>query len=122
MARPAKKRRICQIPKITHFFVENGTALRDEIVLTYDEYETVRIIDFEGMSQEECAEHMNVARTTAQLIYNSARRKLAEALVYGQGIRIEGGNVTLCDGKASCVSCRKKEEKDCCSKEDVQQL
>lgn len=67
-----------------------------------DEYEAIRIIDYEGLSQEQCALQMNVARTTGQLIYNTAKHKIAEALVKGMSIRIDGGHVEVCDGSNPC--------------------
>ena len=91
-----RKRRICREPDYVIFQSENG--LDDVTTLTVDEYEAIRQIDMEGLSQEECAKKMCVARTTAQLIYNSARKKIAESIVLGKSIRIEGGNYILCDG------------------------
>lgn len=73
-----RKRRICREPDYVIFQSENG--LDDVTTLTVDEYEAIRQIDMEGLSQEECAKKMCVARTTAQLIYNSARKKLPKAL------------------------------------------
>jgi predicted Fe-Mo cluster-binding NifX family protein len=64
--------------------------------MTVDEYEAVRLIDLEKCSQEECAERMDVARTTVQNIYEKAREKLADAIVNSKRLVIEGGEVYLC--------------------------
>lgn len=108
MPRPRKCRKVCSLPRVREFHAGDGGE--ETVILSVDEYETVRLIDKEGFSQQECAMYMQVARTTVQLIYNTARRKIAEALVFGIGIRIEGGDYTLCDGKeqtCSCGGCRK---------------
>jgi predicted DNA-binding protein (UPF0251 family) len=70
----------------------------ERIVMSVDEYEAIRLIDLEGLTQEECAGQMNVARTTVQGIYNDARKKLADSLVNGKLLLIEGGDYQLCGG------------------------
>lgn len=80
------------------------------MILALDEYEAIRLIDWEGLSQEQCSERMQVARTTAQKIYESARFKLSQALVEGLPLRIEGGAYRLCDGREACSQgCFKRE-------------
>ena len=59
--------------------------------MTLDEYEAIRLLDLENLQQEQAAAQMGVARTTVQLIYNNARRKLADCLVNGKRLVIEGG-------------------------------
>lgn len=99
MSRPCKRRRICARPVCGQFGPMAGQS-NSVIVMALDEYETIRLIDLEGMTQEECAAQMNVARTTAQAIYSSARAKLAECIVHGRELHIQGGQYVLCDGSA----------------------
>lgn len=70
----------------------------DEVVITLDELESVRLADFEGLYQERAAELMGVSRPTFGRIVESARRKIADALVHGKVLRIAGGPVA----EASC--------------------
>jgi len=62
-----------------------------EVVLGFDELEALRLADCEGLSHEEVGKRMNVSRSTAGRILESARRKVADALVMGKALRIEGG-------------------------------
>ena len=81
------------------------------ICMTVEEYECIRLIDYENLMQEECAERMKVARTTVQRIYNDARKKLADVLVNGHILKIEGGDYELCENNTQgfgCHRCRKK--------------
>lgn len=104
MARPRKWRKVCCLPNSNRFGPLNS-HVNDEnfVTMTIDEYETIRLIDLEGFTQEECSNQMNIARTTVQGIYNDARKKLAESLVNGKVLRIEGGDYKLCeDNELSC--------------------
>lgn len=107
MPRPCKRRRICAMPSCQRFGPKDSCcdADRPTITMTLDEFESIRLIDLEGLTQEQCAERMNVARTTAQAIYNSARIKLAECLVQEKELRIAGGDYILCDGNDTGCSC-----------------
>lgn len=110
MPRPKKCRKVCQMPQIREFFPAGSSSCDFAVILTVDEYEAIRLIDRQGFSQEECSSYMQVARTTVQMIYNSARQKLAEALVDGRPLKIEGGDYQLCDGKENfcgCGGCRR---------------
>ncbi len=104
MPRPRKCRKVCCLPKTTEFAPVGGCGA-DVITLTVDEYETIRLIDKEGFSQEDCGIYMQIARTTVQQIYNSARYKLSCALVDGKTIRIHGGEYRLCDGNERSCGC-----------------
>ncbi|WP_040209934.1 DUF134 domain-containing protein [Clostridium polynesiense] len=99
MPRPRKWRRVCCLPDNTDFGPLNSNGEnKDFIIMTVDEYETIRLIDLEGLTQEECSIQMNIARTTVQRIYNEARIKLADSLVNGRILKIEGGDYELCHG------------------------
>ncbi|MCD8054192.1 MAG: DUF134 domain-containing protein [Lachnospiraceae bacterium] len=98
MSRPTKSRTICRFPQTLEFVPAKEGSGKEPVILTIDEYETIRLIDREGLSQEQCSGRMQVARTTVQKIYDSARRKLADALVEGRPLKIEGGEIRLCSG------------------------
>lgn len=102
MPRPRKSRKVCHFPRNLSFSPTEFIGEKVPVLLTVDEYETIRLIDLEGFSQEECGEWMGVARTTVQMIYASARKKLAQMLVEGRPLRIEGGDYRLCDGAKEC--------------------
>ena len=95
--RPRKWRRVRGLPKRGHFGPLNCPHDLEPVIMTVDEYETIRLIDYEGMTQEECAVSMEVARSTVQGMYATARRKLADALVDGRPLRIEGGDYKIYD-------------------------
>ncbi len=121
MPRPRKCRKVCQMPSTLAFGpIAPDTAVPD-VILTVDEYEAIRLIDKQGFSQEECGSYMNIARTTVQQIYTSARKKLADALVDGLSIRIEGGDYQLCSGHepyCGCGGCRKHRQTPCAENQE----
>ena len=100
LARPKKGRRVCRLPGSCSFGPLRGDGPYGVLTMTVEELEAIRQIDLEGLSQEDCAARMNVARTTAQGIYNSARQKLARCLVDGLELQIGGGSYQLCGGRA----------------------
>ncbi len=111
MPRPSKCRRVCDFPETLEFFPKNSNASAP-MILSLDEYETIRWIDGEGLSQEECSKRMQISRTTVQKIYETARRKIAEVLVKGLPLKIEGGDFRLCNGQENTCSrsdCYKKQ-------------
>ncbi|NPV27887.1 MAG: DUF134 domain-containing protein [Firmicutes bacterium] len=93
MPRPTKARKVGFVPTVT-YFKPVGIELTglDEVQLGIDELEALRLKDFLGMEQQECAEQMNLAQSSFQRILALARSKVAYALVEGLPIRIEGGN------------------------------
>ncbi|NMB41118.1 MAG: DUF134 domain-containing protein [Firmicutes bacterium] len=90
MSRPKKCRRVGFIPENQYFYPRQHCL--EEVLVFIEEIEAVRLADLEGLEQAAAAEKMNISRGTFQRIVYSARKKIAEALVYGKAIRIEGGN------------------------------
>ena len=101
MPRPVKCRKVCHFPDVLEFFPIDDNKKTPPIILTIDEYETIRLLDKEGYSQEQCAVSMQIARTTVQRIYEIARKKIADALIDGYPLKIEGGDFKICDGQSS---------------------
>jgi predicted DNA-binding protein (UPF0251 family) len=112
MPRPRKCRKVCCMPGSTLYGPLNGFSGEQEyIVMTVEEYETIRLIDLEGFNQEECAEKMQVARATVQNIYKTARLKISDSLVNGRILKIEGGDFQLYEDKeqgCGCPRCGRK--------------
>jgi predicted DNA-binding protein (UPF0251 family) len=73
--------------------IHQGNTDFQSVHLTIDEHETIRLIDYLGLQQSECATRMNIGRTTAQRIYNDAKHKIADAIVNGKMIEINGGDI-----------------------------
>ena len=96
MPRPIKWRRVTFIPEAT-YFKPAGIPMRvlEEVCLSVEEAEAIRLKDMEGLEQEQSAEKMNISRPTFQRVLWSARQKIANALLNGKAIRIEGGNFEM---------------------------
>ena len=96
MARPVKCRRVAFMPGVT-YFKPAGIPMRmlEEICLSVEEAEAIRLKDLEDLDQEQCAERMNISRPTFQRVLESARKKIADVLLNGKAIRIEGGNFEI---------------------------
>jgi len=104
VARPPKCRRV-EFKPIFTYFKPAGIPKKDleELVLNIEELEAIRLKDREGLEQVDCAERMHVSRATFQRILVSARSKLAEAIIEGKAIKIEGGNYHFED--KMCFKC-----------------
>lgn len=106
MPRPKKWRKVCGLPSTDSFGpIGAGNCPKESVFMTVDEYETIRLIDYQGFTQEECCQYMGVARTTVQQIYNDARKKIALSLVEGRILKIGGGEYRLCDGDEEFCGC-----------------
>ena len=116
MSRPEKIRCICSMPKCSVFGpLENLPDENGTIVMTLDEYETIRLLDYVGLSQDGCAHRMNVSRPTVVRIYESARQKMAQAIVTGKKIEIHGGSITVCTApRPECA-----DEPYCCHRQKL---
>ena len=91
MPRPFRCRRIEKLPVYRSFSPDDISAV-ESVAMSVDEFETLRLLDKEGLTQEACASRMNIARTTVTAIYDSARKKVADALVNGKRLLITGGH------------------------------
>ena len=109
MPRPMQPREIEGPPQAT-CFKPIGVPMRrlEAVVLTFDEVEALRLADAEGLYQEQVAERMGVSRPTVGRILASARRKVAEALVQGKAIRMEGGSYRIRAEEGLRPCCRRK--------------
>jgi predicted DNA-binding protein (UPF0251 family) len=110
LPRPIKPRIVCGVPEYNLYAPVNHVSEENLIVMSIEEFETIRLIDHESLDQEECAKRMEVARSTVQRIYNDARKKIAMSLIEGKTLRIEGGSYTICTGDVDikrCGNCRR---------------
>jgi len=104
MPRPRKCCRVAFLPGVT-FFKPAGIPLKllEEVNLTVDEAEALRLKDVEGLEQAPGAARMNISRPTFQRILASARGKVADAVLNGKAMRIEGGNFETAPQRFRCA-------------------
>jgi hypothetical protein len=102
MPRPKCCRHVCGLPD-KNYFKPRGIPASDleEVVLSLDEYEAIRLADYEQFYQEEAAARMNISRQTFGRIIEAAHKKIADVLLNGKALKIEGGAVAL-DEKKQC--------------------
>lgn len=111
--RPCKTRTIDVMPRCQRFIPE-GERFHEEIVLALDMFEAFRLVDGEGLSQDEAAERMEVSKPTICRLVGEARQRVARALVLGCSLRIEGGSIVVrggghhgnCGGHHGCCAGR----------------
>ena len=113
MVRP-KKERVVGVPSGLSYFKPGGIPLRqlEEILLSVDELEALRLCDLEQLSHEEAGRRMNVSRATLGRIVREARRKVADALVHAKALRVEGGHYRIMEEMRLfvCTGCGKRWE------------
>ena len=114
MSRPPKCRRVEYLPQLT-YFKPAGVPIRDltEVTLTVEELEAIRLKDLIGLEQEACAERMGVSRPTYHRILSAARQKVADALINGRAIKVEGGNFQVVLKHFRCEKCGSQWEEKC---------
>ncbi|MDD3045189.1 MAG: DUF134 domain-containing protein [Candidatus Delongbacteria bacterium] len=106
MPRPQKNRLIKEPPVFTEFkAVGVPGRVMDKVVLSLDEYEALRLSDFEGMSQEEAADEMEISRPTFTRLIETSRKKICEMLVNGKMLVIDGGNIHFRQNLIKCRNC-----------------
>ena len=119
MARPRKCRLVCALPGVQGL-QPIGVCPQGEVYLDYDEYEVIRLLDCEGVSQEECAARMDVSRPTVTRMYEQARRKLADSLVNGRRLLLRPVEVSVCAApRPECAQnrhCCHRRREACCEK------
>ena len=109
MARPVKERQVDRIPDYVRFCAQGRASRGHGIIMTVEEYETLRLIDYLGLTQEACAGKMGVGRGTVQSLYTSARKKLARFLVEGAQLEIAGRRTGR---RAGCFPGRERRSSD----------
>ena len=108
MARPRKVRKIFNPPKMKGFMPYGMQSLATKPVrLKFEEFESIRLINYEMLSQDAAARQMNISRPTFTRIYNRALKIIAKSFAEGKPVNIEGGNYQLDKDWYRCRKCYK---------------
>ena len=108
MARPHKSRKISNPPKMKGFKPYGLPLCKIEtVILKFEEYESIRLVNYNKLSQDQASEQMNVSRPTFTRIYNKALKQIAKSFVEGKAIEFEGGNYELDKDWYRCKKCFK---------------
>ncbi len=108
MPKTTKCRKVNGMPGQFGFSPTDSIDMENALQLTFDEFETIRLLDADGLTQEQCAKQMGVARTTVTSMYNSARKKIASMLVDGRSLIISGGNVEFTIAKDKYIQFKRQ--------------
>jgi len=121
MPRPKCCRQIGAMPRETCFQPQGSApSSSEEVLLTLDEYEAIRLADLEGLYQEQAAPRMGISRQTFGRIIGNAHRKVADVLVNGKHLRIEGGKVSLAGVEhLRCPRCSQAFSPDCEKRNEI---
>jgi predicted DNA-binding protein (UPF0251 family) len=105
MSRPQKCRRVAFLPRV-NYFKPAGMPMRvlDEVILSVEEAEAIRLKDLERLDQVQGAERMNISRPTFQRVLASGRQKIADALLNGKAVKIEGGSFEMASSRFRCLN------------------
>lgn len=129
---PNRRRfRRIKMPPAMEGFKPFGVPMREleSVILLFEEYEALRLADYEDLTQEEAAKKMNISRPTFTRLYDKARKSIAKAFVEGKAIIIQGGTYITDDYWYRCEDCHEimvsiKPAKNCrtCDSENIVQL
>jgi len=113
MPRPKCCRNVCGVPDKNYFKPRGITISQlEEVVLSLDEYEAIRLADHEHLYQEEAAARMNISCQTFGRIIEAAHKKIADVLMNGKALKIEGGEITLDETKLCCQEKNRRTKKE----------
>lgn len=106
MSRPQNNRIVHEPPIFTDFkpIGVRGVSL-DQVLLNLDEFEAFRLADYVGLSHEEASEEMEISRPTFTRLIEKARKKIADFIVNGKVLNIDGGNIHFRNNIIRCKSC-----------------